>query len=95
MTSIPAQETVPLLTRAEVSAAFRVRPRTVTRWANAGKLTPICTPGGHRRYLATQIGELLAATRGPVQVADGVGSARAQGTHLPDTAPRNPGRVTL
>ena len=39
-----------LLTPAEVAAMFRVDPKTVTRWAKAGKLTSIRTLGGHRRY---------------------------------------------
>src|ERR1700745_523249 len=39
-----------LLTPAEVAALFRVDPKTVTRWAKAGKLSSIRTLGGHRRY---------------------------------------------
>ena len=39
-----------LLTPAEVAALFRVDPKTVTRWAKAGKLSAIRTLGGHRRY---------------------------------------------
>ena len=35
-------------TPAEVAAMFRVDPKTVTRWAKAGKLTSIRTLGGHR-----------------------------------------------
>ena len=34
---------------------FRVDPKTVTRWAKAGRLTCIRTPGGHRRYSANEI----------------------------------------
>lgn len=48
-----------LLTPSEVAALFRVSPRTVTRWAKAGKLTPIRTLGGHRRYPVTEIRDLL------------------------------------
>jgi excisionase family DNA binding protein len=44
-----------LLTPAEVAAVFRVDPKTVTRWAKAGKLNSIRTLGGHRRYLASEI----------------------------------------
>ena len=36
-----------LLTPAEVAALFRVDPKTVTRWAKAGKLTSIRTLGGN------------------------------------------------
>jgi excisionase family DNA binding protein len=49
-----------LLTPAEVAALFRVDPKTVTRWAKAGKLTSIRTLGGHRRYRESEVKELLA-----------------------------------
>jgi excisionase family DNA binding protein len=39
-----------LLTPSEVAAMFHVDPKTVTRWAKAGKLTAIRTLGGHRRF---------------------------------------------
>jgi excisionase family DNA binding protein len=54
----------PLLTPAEVAAMFRVDPKTVTRWAKAGKLTSIRTLGGHRRYRETEVRELLAGIPG-------------------------------
>lgn len=48
-----------LLTPSEVAALFRVDPKTVTRWAKAGKLTSIRTLGGHRRYRESEVRELL------------------------------------
>lgn len=51
----------PLLTPAEVAAMFRVDPKTVTRWAKAGKLSSIRTLGGHRRYLESEVRALLDA----------------------------------
>ena len=51
-----------LLTPAEVATLFRVDPKTVTRWAKAGKLTSIRTLGGHRRYKESEVKELLKAT---------------------------------
>jgi len=39
---------------------FRVDPKTVTRWAKAGKLTSIRTLGGHRRYREAEVRALLA-----------------------------------
>src|SRR5207247_5787707 len=42
-------EAEPLLTPAEVATMFRVDPKTVTRWAKAGKLTSIRTLGGQDR----------------------------------------------
>src|SRR5947209_20574840 len=50
----------PLLTPAEVATMFRVDPKTVTRWAKAGKLTSIRTLGGHRRYRESEVRALLA-----------------------------------
>jgi excisionase family DNA binding protein len=49
-----------LLTPAEVAALFRVNPKTVTRWARAGKITAIRTLGGHRRFRASEIRQYLA-----------------------------------
>ena len=48
-----------LLTPAEVAARFRVDPKTVTRWANAGKLTSIRTPGNQRRFRESEVLALL------------------------------------
>lgn len=53
-----------LLTPAEVAALFRVDPKTVTRWAKAGKLSAIRTLGGHRRYRAAEVQALLAGLQG-------------------------------
>ena len=49
-----------LLTPAEVAAMFRVNPKTVTRWARAGKISAIRTLGGHRRFRKREIEDLLA-----------------------------------
>ena len=54
----PAEQEV-LLTPAEVAKMFRVDPKTVTRWAKAGKLTAIRTLGGHRRYRRSEAQGLL------------------------------------
>lgn len=51
-----------LLTPAEVASMFRVDPKTVTRWAKAGKLSSIRTLGGHRRYHEAEVKGLLAAS---------------------------------
>jgi excisionase family DNA binding protein len=52
-------ETESLLTPSEVATLFRVDPKTVTRWAKAGKLTSIRTLGGHRRYKESEVRSLL------------------------------------
>ena len=51
-----------LLTPSEVAAMFRVNPKTVTRWARAGKISAIRTLGGHRRFRASEIRQFLAQT---------------------------------
>lgn len=69
-----------LLTPAEVAAVFRVDPKTVTRWAKAGKIGSIRTLGGHRRFHEAEILQLLhagAAKESPTQASD-AGSAGSQ-----------------
>jgi excisionase family DNA binding protein len=51
-----------LMTPAEVATLFRVDPKTVTRWADAGKLTAVRTLGGHRRYRQDEVQNLLDAS---------------------------------
>lgn len=47
-----------LLTRAEAAAELGIGVQSVTRWAEAGKLTAVRTPGGHRRYRAADVARL-------------------------------------
>jgi excisionase family DNA binding protein len=58
-------ETEVLLTPAEVASMFRVDPKTVTRWAKAGKISAIRTLGGHRRYREAEVRKLLASAPQP------------------------------
>ena len=53
-----------LLTPGEVANLFHVDPKTVTRWANEGRLSSIRTLGGHRRFLAADVYAALAADHG-------------------------------
>ena len=48
-----------MLTPGEVAALFRVDAKTVTRWAAAGKISCIRTPGGHRRFREDEVRSLL------------------------------------
>ena len=57
MTSANAER---LLTPGEVAALFRVDPKTVTRWASAGRIGSIRTPGGHWRFRESEVREMLA-----------------------------------
>jgi len=52
-----------LLTTGEVSALFRVDPKTVVRWVLTGNLDAIRTPGGQYRFREAYIGSLLNGTR--------------------------------
>ena len=60
---LPTQQEV-LITPAEVASLFRVDPKTVTRWAKAGKLTSIRTLGGHRRYKDSEVKALFNTVTG-------------------------------
>lgn len=65
-----------LLKPAEVAALFRVDVKTVTRWANAGKLASVRTPGGReRRYFRAEVDALL---RGEPLTPEQVQALRAQ-----------------
>ena len=63
-------EPEPLLTPAEVASMFRVDPKTVTRWAKAGKLSAIRTLGGHRRYRESEVRALLRSNRAVLAYTD-------------------------
>ncbi len=65
---VTAPITDQLLTPGEVAVMFRVDPKTVTRWAQAGKLSAVRTLGGHRRFHEAEVRELLTGV--PQQRAD-------------------------
>ena len=49
-----------LLTVAEVAEMFRVSPKTVSRWAQDHLISSVRTVGGHRRFRADEVRELLS-----------------------------------
>ncbi len=49
-----------LLTPREVAALCRVQPRTVYKW----NLPSVLTPGGHRRYRASDVSAYIAGAGG-------------------------------
>ena len=59
--SIAPDPTERLMTPGEVAAMFRVDPKTVTRWASAGRIGSIRTPGGHRRFRESEVRTMLAS----------------------------------
>jgi len=54
-----------LLTPGEVAKLFAVDPKTVSRWANSGKITAVKTLGGHRRFRAAEIRAMLTMAQEP------------------------------
>jgi excisionase family DNA binding protein len=48
-----------MLTPGQVAKRFGVDPKTVTRWANSGKLESIRTPGRHRRFSERAVNEFF------------------------------------
>ena len=54
-----------LLTPSEVAELLGVDRKTLTRWAAAGRIGSIRTPGGHRRYRHSEVHQLLAALTQP------------------------------
>jgi excisionase family DNA binding protein len=48
-----------LLTPASVAALLFVDRKTVSRWATSGKLDSIRTPGGHRRFLRSDVTAIM------------------------------------
>lgn len=48
-----------LLTRSDVAEIFQVSPSTITRWADRGILPAVKTLGGHRRYEAKVVQQLI------------------------------------
>jgi predicted site-specific integrase-resolvase len=56
MTLLPGDT---LLLPREVAARFGVEPQSVGRWARKGLISHVNTPGGARRYWASEIEELV------------------------------------
>jgi excisionase family DNA binding protein len=65
-----------LLAPREVAALFRVDPKTVTRWAEQGRLTTVRTLGGHRRFRADEVYALL---RGSMTSGSGLAKDPGEG----------------
>ena len=78
-----------LLTPAEVAALFRVDPKTVTRWAAAGRIGSLRTPGGHRRFRESEVRALLRGDDVDVPVQPTARTMSVPAASAP--APANPG----
>ena len=72
-----------LLRTREVALLFQVSERAVTDWATKGRIPSVRTPGGHRRYPAHLVRQLLdeagelAATDADLE-AGGLGDGAVQ-----------------
>lgn len=73
-----------LLTPGEVAALFRVDPKTVTRWAAAGRIGSIRTPGGHRRFRESEVRALLEGEGLIEPEGSGAGHPPNAGSHHPN-----------
>lgn len=73
--------TAHLLTPADVAALLFVDPKTVSRWAIAGKIPSTRTPGGHRRFLRSDVEALMSKGRDQDHLHDeGVSALLDNGT---------------
>jgi excisionase family DNA binding protein len=57
--AVPSEVSERLLRTCDVALLFQVSERTVSEWARKGRVPSVRTPGGHRRYPASQIRQLL------------------------------------
>jgi excisionase family DNA binding protein len=55
-----------LMTPGEVAAVLHVDANTLARWSKTGKLTAVFTPGGHRRYLMSEVLRMTRRRRSAV-----------------------------
>jgi excisionase family DNA binding protein len=52
------------LTLSEAAKQLRIHPTTLRRWADEGKIPFMLTPGGHRRFAASDIAQLTTRHQG-------------------------------
>jgi excisionase family DNA binding protein len=52
-----------VLTTSDVGLMFGVDPKTITRWANEGRLPYFKTLGGHRRFHRSAVEALIAESQ--------------------------------
>lgn len=62
-------EPISPLTCGDVAKLFNVRPVTVAKWADEGKLPYFWTPGGHRRFRVEDVRAILDGDARPDEAA--------------------------
>lgn len=68
----------PWLSLKQAAQQLGVHPTTLRRWADNGEIPVMLTPGGHRRFLVSDI-ERFAAERRRLKVVSGLGQVWADG----------------
>jgi excisionase family DNA binding protein len=53
-----------VMTASETAEAFGVDVKTVARWEQGGKIRCFRTPGGHRRFFASEVRRVMLASEG-------------------------------
>lgn len=72
----------------DASRLLGVSPATVRRWADAGRLKPFTTPGGHRRFSRATLEGMLPAERARrPELGGGLTPARLRQAYRRDAAP--------
>jgi excisionase family DNA binding protein len=56
----PTADATQWLTLTEAADALRVHPTTLRRWADSGQVPVFLTPGGHRRFAASDVRHIAA-----------------------------------
>jgi excisionase family DNA binding protein len=56
----PVADATEWLTLTEAAEALRVHPTTLRRWADSGQVPVFLTPGGHRRFAASDVRHIAA-----------------------------------
>jgi len=63
------------LRTSEVAVKLQVSPKTVSRWAKEGRLPYLATLGGHRRFPASAIEELMGNLSSLNSILDSYGGS--------------------
>lgn len=66
MSEQAARREVPI-SPGEASQLFGVTTKTLARWAASGRIRSIKTPGGHRRYIKSDLESLMSDDSTPPQ----------------------------
>jgi excisionase family DNA binding protein len=77
-----------LLRPREVAALLGVRTATIARWARQGRLSPLLTPGGHRRYTRAGVRAVLDEEPDAPAMAEDAARLYEQGWSIRQVAQR-------